>query len=134
MVGPNQAIIPNGTVVLDDQGRPFMPCAPIPAWKGNVIVLALDALAPDHKTRYNAASWLSGDVPYQTSLPRTTLAEIERLAGVPDTATLVAPNEPTRSTGLDESRLLLLFAAIGAGALAGWRRAGQNTRASKRMP
>jgi hypothetical protein len=118
---------PDGTAVLDDQGRPFMPCAPIPAWKGDVIVLALGALAPDGKTRYNAASWLSGDVPNYPQLPRTTLAEIKRLAAVPDTATLAASAEPSPRPGPAGVPLLLL-AGLGAGAAIGWRRAAWSAR------
>lgn len=112
----------DGTVVLDDQGRPSMPCAPIRAWRGNVIALALGALAPDGRTRYNAASWISGDVPFETGLPRTTLAEIRRLAGVPDTAALARPDGARGGHGVDPLPPILLAAGLGIGAAIGWRR------------
>jgi len=112
---------PDGNVSLDAQGKPFMPCAPIPAWKGNVIVLALDALAPDGKTRYNAASWISGEVPKYPGLPKTTLAEIERLAGAPDTATVAPPDGTSPAQDPTGFRLLLLAAGLGTGAVVGWR-------------
>lgn len=115
----------DGTVSLDQQGLPFMPCAPIRAWKGNVIVLALDALAPDGKTRYNAASWISGDVPFETDLPRTTLAEIKRLAGVPDTATLAQLDQGPPGSDVNPLPPLLLGAGLSIGAAIGWRRAAR---------
>lgn len=71
--------------LIEAGGTLIGPCEPIPGWRGNVIVLALDALAPDGKTRYNAASWISGVPPYRHDVPRTTLAEMEALAGMPRT-------------------------------------------------
>ena len=67
-------------------GTTTAPCEAIPGWKDNVIALSLGALAPDGKTRYNAASWISGDleVVYR-DLPRTSLAEMIRLAALPST-------------------------------------------------
>ena len=80
-------------------GRPFMPCEPIPGWKGNVIAFLLDALAPDGETRYNAASWINGRVPLNWEMPRTTLAEMRRLAALPPTDTVVsAVTQPDRGT------------------------------------
>lgn len=125
---------PDGTVVLDDQGHPFMPCAPIPAWKGDVIVLALGALAPDGKTRYNAASWLSGDVPNYPDLPRSTLAEIKRLAAAPDTATLAASGQPSPGPGPGEIPLLLLASGLGIGAAVVWRRAAESAMGREKRP
>lgn len=66
-------------------GTKMAPCEPIPGWNGNVIALSLDALAPDGKTRYNAASWISGDLPINHDLPRTTLAEMTSIAAMPQT-------------------------------------------------
>jgi hypothetical protein len=119
------ALNADGTVGLDDHGNPFLPCAPIRAWKGNVIVLALGALAPDGKTRYNAASWISGDVPFEADTPRTTFAEIKRLAGPPDTATLAQPDPPRPSSSADPLAPLLVGAGLGIWAAIGWRRAAR---------
>src|SRR5690349_19433451 len=47
----------------------YRPCSPIPGPKGDVIAFALDALAPDGETRYNAASWISGHHKWK-ELPR----------------------------------------------------------------
>lgn len=124
----------DGTVSLDPQGRPFMPCAPIRAWKGDVIVLALNALAPDGRTRYNAASWISGGVPFETDLPRTTLGEIKRLAGIPDTATLAQPDRGPDGPGVDLLSPLLLGAGLGFGAVVGWRRASREARPDRARP
>ena len=56
----------NGNVILYE-GKPLAPCEAIPGWKGNVIALSLDAVAPDGTTRYNAASWISGSrTPWST--------------------------------------------------------------------
>ena len=70
--------------------RHYPPCSPIPGRTGNVIAFSLDALAPDGATRYNGASWISGR-PFAWDVPRTTLAEMQRLAALPPTDTLV-PN------------------------------------------
>jgi hypothetical protein len=85
-----------GNVLLNVEGKPIMPCEAIPGAEGNVIVLALGALAPDGRTRYNGASWISDDRP-RADLPRTTLAEITRLATMPDTATPSMPAGAART-------------------------------------
>jgi hypothetical protein len=113
----------DGTTILTDEGKPFMPCEPIPGAEGNVIALALGALAPDGKTRYNAASWISGRLPVNHDLPRTTLAEIKRLAAMPDTATAAEIEQAAAQSPDDRLRLLALGSALGFGALVAWRRA-----------
>lgn len=125
----------DGTINLTDQGKPFMPCQPIPGAKGNVIALALGALAPDGKTRYNAASWISGRLPINQDVPRTTLAEIKRLAAMPDTATTTDVLEPTAEPSGDRLPPLVLGSAFGIGALVAWRRAGAARRCTEvRVP
>ena len=79
---------PGWPVIEMSDGTLLPPCEPIPGWKGNVIALSLDALAPDGRTRYNAASWLAGRLPFNRDLPRTTLAEMETLAALPQTDTI----------------------------------------------
>jgi hypothetical protein len=102
----------DGKVVLTDQGKPFAPCEAIPGWKGNVIALSLDALASDGETRYSAASWVSGDLPVNRDLPQTTLAEMERMAAMPQTDT-----SPSRTGALD--RRVLPVPALALTAIAG---------------
>lgn len=115
--------------VLTDQGEPFMPCEPIPGWKGNVIALALDALAPDGSTRYNAASWISGDLPVNWDLPRTTLAEVKRLAAMPATDTVAEPDPVSAVPADSRFGSLLLASGLGIGAMLAWRR----TRAAQSL-
>ena len=99
----------NGKLNLTDEGKPFAPCEPIPGWKGNVIALSLDALAPDGKTRYNAASWISGDLPINQDQPRTTLAEMARVSGMPQTDTSRSPG-PVGDRGAPPAAALALGA------------------------
>ncbi|HYO42702.1 MAG TPA: hypothetical protein VES19_05830 [Candidatus Limnocylindrales bacterium] len=117
----------DGTVLLNDEGRPIMPCEAIPGSEGNVIALALGALAPDGKTRYNAASWISGDLP-TSDLPRTTLAEITRLAAMPDTATGEERDVAIVRSPWDRLPPLVVGSALALGAIAGWRRAMRTRR------
>ena len=116
------ALNEDGSVATDEDGSPYLPCAPIPAWKGNVVVFALDALAPDGKTRYNAASWISGSLPFAVDTPRTTLGEIRRLAGVPDTASSPPPRVGGAGGGWDPALPLLAGGAGLIGLVAGWQR------------
>jgi hypothetical protein len=75
-------------------GTTFPPCEAIPGWEGNVMAIALEARAPDG-TGYNAASWISGDLPIDRDLPRTTLTEIEAAAAMPATDTVgTASHDP----------------------------------------
>ena len=78
-------------------GKLYPPCAPIPAWKGDVIALSLDALAPDGKTRYNAASYIRGYIPppFRENLDRTTLDEMRAIAAMPATDTEITSVPPT---------------------------------------
>jgi hypothetical protein len=108
----------------DREGKMVGPCEPIPGWEGNVIALSLDALAPDGLTRYNAASWISGDLPINRDLPRTTLPEMVRLSGMPqtDVAAVRAPVE-SRGPSLVGALLVCAFAMLAVTALRGNRRA-----------
>jgi hypothetical protein len=83
-------VYPGWPFARAEGGRLWPPCAPIPGWTGDVIAFSLDALAPDGKTRYNAASWISGYIPdyRRDDLSRTTLAEIQALAALPPTDTV----------------------------------------------
>jgi hypothetical protein len=90
-------------------GTKMAPCEPIPCWNGNVIALSLDALAPDGKTRYNAASWISGDLPINHDLPRTTLAEMTSIAAMPQTDSAPSPT-PTGSRNLSPVAALVAVA------------------------
>jgi hypothetical protein len=109
----------NGKVILTDEGKPFAPCEPIP-WKGDVIALSLDAVAPNGKTRYNAASWISGDLPINRDLPRTTLAEMRRLAEMPQTDTSPMQVPVGRGTTIPVAACIVLAAFVLAG-IAGLR-------------
>ena len=106
-------------------GTKIAPCEPIPGWEGNVIALSLDALAPDGMTRYNAASWISGDLPINRDLPRTTLPEMVRLSEMPptDLALSRAPVE-SRGPSLVGALLVCAFAILAVAALHGHRGAG----------
>lgn len=92
------SLYPGWPLLEVGDGTKIAPCEAIPGWKGNVIALSLDALASDGKTRYNAASWISGDLPINRDLPRTTLAEMVRLSGMPQTDVAAAP-APVQSRG-----------------------------------
>ena len=106
----------------DTEARWIGPCEPIPGWKGNVIALSLDALASDGKTRYNAASWISGELPINRDLPRTTLAEMVRLAGMPPTdVALARPSVESRAPSLVGVLLVCAFAILAAAAVHGNR-------------
>jgi hypothetical protein len=94
-------------------GKYFAPCEPIPGWKGNVIAMSLDALAPDGKTRYNGASWIKGRLPINRDLPRTTLAEMRALAAMPPTDTS-SPSVAPSGTASD-SAILAVVAALAFG-------------------
>ena len=71
-----------------DDGTILAPCESMSAQAGDVIALALGALAPDGRTRYNALSWIIGRPPYyRETWETTTLAELKRLADLPRTDT-----------------------------------------------
>lgn len=101
-----------GWPLVEAGGTLIGPCEAIPGWRGNVIVLALDALAPDGKTRYNAASWISGVPLHRDDVPRTTLAEMEALAGMPRT-----DPAPSTTGGADRTvQAIPLVVLVSAGA------------------
>lgn len=106
-----------GVLVLNHKGEPVPPCEPIPGWKGNVIALSLAAVAPDGETRYNAASWISGNLPINRDLPRTTLPEMKRIAAMPPTDTALGYEPIPESDPLPGTAILLMgvgvLAAIG---------------------
>lgn len=111
-------------------GTIIVPCEAIPGSKGNVIAFSLGALGTDGKTRYNAASWISGTLPISRELPRTTLAQISTLAGLPETdAVLPAPDERPGAPPL--AILLVLLVAVFAG-IWSWRRQGRMSRETPR--
>jgi hypothetical protein len=89
-----KALYPGWPFARAEGGKLWPPCAPIPGWKGDVIAFSFDALAPDGKTRYNAASWISGYIPpyRRDDLSRTTLAEMRALASLPPTDTVSVPS------------------------------------------
>lgn len=85
-----KALYPGWPFARAEGGKLWPPCAPIPGWKGDVIAFSFDAVAPDGKTRYNAASWIRGYIPpyRRDDLSRTTLAEIRALSALPPTDTV----------------------------------------------
>jgi len=94
------------------QGKRYPPCSPIPGRKGDFMVFALDALAPDGETRYNAASWIRGRNVYDWDGPKTTLAEMRRLAALPQTDTLGVTSDPSSSRSqLRSATLALVFSS-----------------------
>ena len=116
------SLYPGWPLVEAGDGTKIAPCQPIPGWEGNVIARSLDALAPDGMTRYNAASWISGDLPINQDLPRTTLPEMVRLSGMPptDVAPARAPVE-SRGPSLVGALLVFAFAILAIAALHGNR-------------
>lgn len=84
----------------------YPPCSPIPGPKGHVIAFALDALAPDGETRYNAASWISGFNPW--GHPETTLDEMRRLAALPQTDAFGVKSDPSSNRSQLPSAILAL--------------------------
>ena len=114
-----EALYPGWPLTETSDGTLIAPCEPIPGSTGNVIAFALDALAPDGTTRYSAASWIAGDLTINRDVPRTTLAEMQRLAALPATdttdavATVAAMDRPT----IDPVVVLLavFLSALGVG-------------------
>ena len=96
-----EALYPGWPLTETSDGILIAPCQPIPGSTGNVIAFALDALAPDGTTRYSAASWIAGELTINHDVPRTTLADMQRLAALPATdttdavATVAAMDRPT---------------------------------------
>jgi hypothetical protein len=115
---------------IPDTDRHYPPCSPIPGRTGNVIAFSLDALAPDGKTRYNGASWISGR-PFGWDVPRTTLAEMQRLAALPPTDTEV-PTAAQRRPGMAPIALLTIGVVTFMSLIVSLphrRREGEGTRA-----
>lgn len=100
-----------GKLTLTDKGLPFPPCEPIPGWKGNVIAFSLDALAPDGKTRYNAASWISGRLPIGRDVPRTTVARMREIAALPPTDTALFTSGAATTAGSVSGALVAVAAS-----------------------
>jgi hypothetical protein len=112
------SLYPGWPLLEVSDGTKIPPCEPIPGWEGNVIALSLGALAPDGMTRYNAASWISGDLPVNHDLPRTTLAEMVRLAGMPQTDVAPAPSAvDSGGPALLGALLMCAFAILAVAAL-----------------
>jgi hypothetical protein len=79
-------LFPRWPLIEAADGKLVPPCEAIPGWKGNVMAISLDALAPDGHTRYNAASWIEGDLEVVArEIPATTLDEMIKLAALPAT-------------------------------------------------
>lgn len=108
-------------------GTIIVPCAPIPGWEGNVIAFSLGALGTDGTTRYDAASWISGRLPVDQDVPRTTLAQMSRLAGLPQTDSAAPLTPAQRADERSGSALLVLVGAfiVGLGLGARRRRPGR---------
>jgi hypothetical protein len=109
-----KSLYPGWPMARAANGALYPPCAPIPAWKGDVIEISLGALAPDDKTRYNGASWISGFIPQyrRDDLPRTTLEQMRALAAMPPTDTLgVTSVRPTGGKPPPSEALALIFAS-----------------------
>lgn len=119
--------------LIEAAGTLIGPCEPIPGWRGNVIVLALDALAPDGKTRYNAASWISGVPLHRDDVPRTTLAEMEALAGMPRTDPAPSIAGSTDRT-VHAPPLVVVVIAGGCGLILALRSTGRSRRRTPQSP
>lgn len=98
-------------------------CTYLIADEGDVIALALGALAPDRRTRLNAAAWIAGTPNHYHNeggdAEVATLAEIEAIAALPQTSTA-----PERTAGDPEAVIAasLVVAAVMASVIALRRR------------
>ena len=106
-----KSLYPGWPMARTEHGDLYPPCAPIPAWKGDVVAFSLGALAPDGETRYSGASWISGFIPQyrRDDLPRTTLEQMRTLAALPPTDTVSVPSPLAQSQGQLWSALLVLI-------------------------
>jgi hypothetical protein len=100
-----------GWPVVKSGGKLVPPCEPIPGWEGNVIAFSLNALASDGKTRYNAASWISGRLPIYRDVPRTTLARIREIAALPPTDTALFTSGAATTAGSLSGALVAVAAS-----------------------
>lgn len=101
-------LFPNWPITEASEGEAIAPCEAIPGWTGNVIALSLDAVAPDGRTRYHGASWIDGTPLHRDDVPRTTLAEIEAIAGMPPTDTAPDVESARRARSGDGPPLALV--------------------------
>lgn len=97
-----------------DDGTMLAPCESMSAEAGDVIAIALGALAPDGRTRYNAMSWIIGSPPYRDTWETTTLAELEMLADLPRTETADAAPAGSRVEPAIRAAWFLLVGLVGA--------------------
>lgn len=113
-----------------DDGTMLAPCESMSAQAGDVIALALGALAPDGRTRYNAMSWIMGRPPYRDTWETTTLAELERLADLPRTDTADAAPDGSRVEPASRAAWFLFVGLVAATITAASldRRARRRTR------
>ena len=113
-----RSLYPRWPLARGANGELYPPCAPIPAWKGDVIAFSLHATAPDEKTTYHGASWISGYIPpyRRDDLPRTTLEQMRALAALPRTDTSAAA-PAVGGAAIDIYVFYLLTAVLGAFAM-----------------
>lgn len=107
-------LYPKWPILTFDDGTSLAPCQAIPGSPGNVIALAYDAIARDGKTRYNAASWISGKPLDNYEVPGTTLAEMQELSGLPQTDAAERALTASMPTSGAESPFVLLVGLAAA--------------------
>jgi hypothetical protein len=114
---------PNWPVEVVD-GTRRTPCTVLAPSPGNTIAIAFDALAPDGRTRYNAASWVYGMPEWMIDVERTTLAELFALGALPRTDTAASPVASSTAVHEDSrtlSLLIVFIVALLASARLDWR-------------
>jgi hypothetical protein len=82
--------------------------------EGEVIALGFDALAPDRRTRLNAAAWLKGSPDHYHiggHAEVATLAEIEAVAAMPPTST--APETSAAASSRLPGAVVVMIAVVG---------------------
>jgi hypothetical protein len=103
------------------EGATIAPCQPIYASTGDVIALALQAIAPDGRTRYNAVSWISGSAVLRQrgEFEVTTIAALETAADLPATDTIGVGGE-VKDNGSLPSLVAVTAGMIAAVMFIGW--------------
>jgi hypothetical protein len=110
------SLFPGWPLARTTDGTVIAPCQPIYASAGDVVALALGAVAPDGRTRYNAVSWISGTAVLRQpgEFEVTTIARLKAAAQLPSTDTTAADGESREDRSLQG---LVTFAAAVLAAL-----------------
>lgn len=109
------SLFPGWPLDRTTDGTVIAPCQPIYASAGDVVALALKAVAPDGQTRYNAVSWISGTAVLRqpSDFEFTTIAILEAAAQLPATDTTPPDGKPSQDRSVQG--LVTVAAAVFAG-------------------